>query len=73
MIINPNHQVASLITLVFPVAARASVNLALAARIILGWLKKFITEKWKFNLETFFLDQFFLLKIAFNLNFKESS
>ena len=30
-------QVASLITLVFPVAARYSVNLALAARLILGW------------------------------------
>ena len=30
-------QVASLITLVFPVAARYSVNLALAARLVLGW------------------------------------
>ena len=30
-------QVASLITLVFPVAARYSVNLALTARLVLGW------------------------------------
>ena len=34
-----SHQMASFLTIAFPLAARTSVHLALAARILLGWYR----------------------------------